>query len=35
MGMRGKALLFLIPNELGLLRFLQKAKIPMNEYEFP
>ena len=35
MGNRGKALLFLLRNELGLLRFLQKAKVPMNEYEFP
>jgi ATP-dependent RNA helicase DDX18/HAS1 len=32
---RGRALLFLLPEELGYLRFLRAAKIPLNEYEFP
>lgn len=34
-GGRGKALLFLLPSEVGFLRYLQQAKIPLNEYEFP
>lgn len=32
---KGKALLFLIPSELGFLRHLKAAKVPVNEYEFP
>eukprot|EP00162_Nutomonas_longa_P012960 comp21347_c0_seq1/m.45931 comp21347_c0_seq1/g.45931 ORF comp21347_c0_seq1/g.45931 comp21347_c0_seq1/m.45931 type:complete len:654 (-) comp21347_c0_seq1:84-2045(-) len=32
---RGHALLFLVPEELGFLKYLKKAKIPLNEYEFP
>lgn len=32
---RGKALLFLLPSELGFLRHLRAAKVPLNEYEFP
>ncbi|XP_063901543.1 uncharacterized protein LOC135121167 [Zophobas morio] len=32
---RGKALLFLIPEELGFLRYLQHAKVPLSEYSFP
>ncbi|CAN8070615.1 unnamed protein product [Agarophyton chilense] len=32
---KGKALLFLLPSELGFLRHLKAAKIPLNEYEFP
>lgn len=32
---RGKALLFLLPSELGFLRHLKAAKVPLNEYEFP
>lgn len=31
----GKSLMFLIPNELGFLRYLKAAKVPLNEYEFP
>lgn len=31
---KGKALLFLLESELGFLRFLKKARIPLNEYEF-
>jgi ATP-dependent RNA helicase DDX18/HAS1 len=31
----GKALLFLLPEELGFLRYLKAAKVPLNEYEFP
>ncbi|RKP19239.1 ATP-dependent RNA helicase HAS1 [Rozella allomycis CSF55] len=31
----GKALLFLLPSELGFLRFLKNAKVPLNEYQFP
>eukprot|EP00897_Mesotaenium_endlicherianum_P009612 jgi/Mesen1/867/ME000114S10949 len=34
-GSRGRALLFLIPEELGFLRYLKGAKVPLNEYEFP
>ncbi|CAI8500801.1 unnamed protein product [Hanseniaspora opuntiae] len=32
---KGKSLMFLIPQELGFLRYLKKAKVPLNEYEFP
>ncbi|KAL6946807.1 ATP-dependent RNA helicase [Hanseniaspora vineae] len=32
---KGKSLMFLTPNELGFLRYLKKAKVPLNEYEFP
>jgi len=31
----GKALLFLLKEELGFLRYLKKRKVPLNEYEFP
>jgi len=34
-GARGRALLFLLPEELQFLKFLKHAKIPLNEYEFP
>ena len=34
-GGQGKALLFLLPQELGFLHFLKKAKVPLNEYKFP
>ncbi|PJF16450.1 ATP-dependent RNA helicase has1 [Paramicrosporidium saccamoebae] len=34
-GGRGRALLFLLPSELGFLRYLKQAKVPLNEYEFP
>lgn len=34
-GGRGKALLFLLPTELGFLKFLKQAKVPLNEYKFP
>eukprot|EP01113_Clastostelium_recurvatum_P037060 TRINITY_DN5382_c0_g1_i3.p1 TRINITY_DN5382_c0_g1~~TRINITY_DN5382_c0_g1_i3.p1 ORF type:complete len:685 (-),score=204.34 TRINITY_DN5382_c0_g1_i3:94-2148(-) len=34
-GGRGRALLFLLPQELGFLRYLKAAKVPLNEYEFP
>ena len=34
-GGRGKALLFLLPSELGFLRYLKQAKVPLNEYDFP
>merc|ERR1719354_965058 len=34
-GGRGKALLFLLPEELGFLMFLKQAKVPLNEYQFP
>ena len=34
-GGRGKALLFLLPSELGFLKFLKHAKVPLNEYQFP
>lgn len=31
----GKALLFLMPEELGFLRYLRKAGVPVSEYSFP
>lgn len=34
-GKDGKSLLFLLPNELGFLRYLREAKVPLNEYVFP
>merc|ERR1712093_550102 len=34
-GKSGKSLLFLLPSELGFLRFLKIAKVPLNEYTFP
>lgn len=34
-GGRGKALLILLPSELGFLKYLKQAKVPLNEYEFP
>lgn len=34
-GKEGKALLFLLPSELGFLRYLKHAKVPLNEYQFP
>jgi len=34
-GGRGRALLFLLPQELGFLRYLKAANVPLNEYEFP
>jgi len=34
-GKAGKSLLFLLPSELGFLRFLKAAKVPLNEYSFP
>lgn len=30
----GRALLFLLPEEVGFLRYLRKAKVALNEYEF-
>lgn len=32
---KGRALLFLLESELGFLHYLKKARIPLNEYEFP
>lgn len=32
---KGRALLFLLPEELGFLKYLRAAKVTMNEYEFP
>ncbi|SCV72511.1 BQ2448_4048 [Microbotryum intermedium] len=34
-GKQGRSLLFLLPSELGFLRFLKAAKVPLNEYAFP
>lgn len=31
----GRALLFLIPEEAGFLRYLKASKVSLNEYEFP
>ncbi|CAG8482871.1 9117_t:CDS:2, partial [Scutellospora calospora] len=33
-GGQGKSLLFLLPCELGFLRYLKHAKVPLNEYQF-
>lgn len=32
---KGRALLMLLPEELGFLRYLKQAKVVLNEYEFP
>ena len=32
---KGKALLFLTKNEVGILRYLKKKKVALSEYEFP
>jgi len=32
---KGRALLFLTPEETGFLRYLKAAKVTLNEYEFP
>uniref|UniRef100_K3XAF9 ATP-dependent RNA helicase n=1 Tax=Globisporangium ultimum (strain ATCC 200006 / CBS 805.95 / DAOM BR144) TaxID=431595 RepID=K3XAF9_GLOUD len=32
---KGKALLMLLPEELGFLKYLKAAKVALNEYEFP
>ncbi|KAK9459474.1 ATP-dependent RNA helicase [Lipomyces oligophaga] len=32
---KGKSLMFLLPSELGFLRYLKAARVPLNEYEFP
>ena len=32
---KGRALLMLMPEELGFLKYLKAAKVPLNEYEFP
>lgn len=34
-GKVGKSLLFLLPSELGFLRYLKEAKVPLNEFSFP
>lgn len=34
LGRKGKALLFLLPSELGFLKYLRYHKVPLNEYEF-
>jgi len=34
-GQAGRALLFLLPEELGFLQYLKHAKVPLNEYELP
>ncbi|KAF8446254.1 DEAD-domain-containing protein [Boletus edulis BED1] len=34
-GKVGKSLLFLLESELGFLRYLKEAKVPLNEYTFP
>ncbi|KAJ1920286.1 ATP-dependent RNA helicase [Mycoemilia scoparia] len=34
-GGRGKSLMFLLPTELGFLRYLKQSKVPLNEYQFP
>jgi len=32
---KGKALLMLLPQELGFLKYLKQAKVALNEYDFP
>lgn len=32
---KGRSLMFLTPSEVGFLRYLKAAKVPLNEYEFP
>lgn len=34
-GAKGKALLFLLPSEIGFLRYLKQSKVSLNEFEFP
>lgn len=34
-GKVGKSLLFLLESELGFLRYLKDAKVPLNEFSFP
>jgi len=34
-GGAGRALLFVLPQELGYLNYLKSAKVPLSEYEFP
>lgn len=34
-GKAGKSLLFLLESELGFLRYLADARVPLNEYNFP
>ncbi|KAL0579809.1 ATP-dependent RNA helicase [Marasmius crinis-equi] len=34
-GKVGKSLLFLLDSELGFLRYLKEAKVPLNEFSFP
>ncbi|KAG2232810.1 ATP-dependent RNA helicase HAS1 [Thamnidium elegans] len=34
-GGKGKSLLFLLPSEIGFLKYLKDAKVPLNEYQFP
>lgn len=31
----GKSLLFLMESELGFLRYLKEARVPLNEFVFP
>ena len=31
----GRALLMLLPEEIGFLKYLRAAKVPLNEYDFP
>merc|ERR1711971_142763 len=32
---KGKALLLLLPEEVGFIEYLEAAKVPLKEYEFP
>jgi len=32
---KGRALLLLLPSEIGFLKYLRAAKVPVSEYEFP
>ena len=32
---KGRSLMFLLPNEVGFLKYLKEAKVPVVEFEFP
>jgi len=34
-GAKGRSLMFLLPNEVGFLKYLKEAKVPVVEFEFP
>ena len=32
---KGRSLMFLLPNEVGFLKYLKEARVPVVEFEFP